>query len=134
MQNDYIGETEKNLKNIFDKAEHKDWILFFDEADALFGKRTQANSSNDRHANQQTAYLLQRIEDFPGFIILASNLRANMDQAFSRRFQALVRTTLGFLFFYKYVPQRCLIKAIQFFITEYPFHQKHPPLLILHII
>jgi DNA polymerase III delta prime subunit len=86
----YIGETEKNLSRIFDTAAHQNWILFFDEADALFGKRTEANSSNDRHANQQTAYLLQRIEDFPGFIILASNLKANMDQAFSRRFQAMI--------------------------------------------
>ncbi|MEM6684607.1 MAG: ATP-binding protein [Bacteroidota bacterium] len=86
----YIGETEKNLSRIFDTAAHQNWILFFDEADALFGKRTKANSSNDRHANQQTAYLLQRIEDFPGFIILASNLRANMDQAFSRRFQSII--------------------------------------------
>lgn len=86
----YIGETEKNLSKIFDIAQHKNWILFFDEADALFGKRTAANSSNDRHANQQTAYLLQRIEDFPGVVILASNLRANMDDAFTRRFQAII--------------------------------------------
>lgn len=87
----YIGETEKNLSRIFDVAEHKNWILFFDEADALYGKRTAANSSNDRHANQQTAYLLQRIEDFPGVIILASNLKGNMDEAFSRRFQSMIR-------------------------------------------
>ncbi|MFK7748139.1 MAG: ATP-binding protein [Kordia sp.] len=87
----YIGETEKNLSRIFDTAAHQNWILFFDEADALFGKRTKANSSNDRHANQQTAYLLQRIEDFPGFIILASNLRGNMDEAFSRRFQSIIQ-------------------------------------------
>lgn len=86
----YIGETEKNLSKIFDVAQHKNWILFFDEADALFGKRTAANSSNDRHANQQTAYLLQRIEDFPGIVILASNLRANMDEAFTRRFQSII--------------------------------------------
>jgi len=86
----YIGETEKNLSRIFDIAQHKNWILFFDEADALFGKRTAANSSNDRHANQQTAYLLQRIEDFPGIVILASNLKSNMDEAFSRRFQAII--------------------------------------------
>src|SRR6218665_201276 len=86
----YIGETEKNLSKIFDIAQHKNWILFFDEADALFGKRTAANSSNDRHANQQTAYLLQRIEDFPGVVILASNLRSNMDEAFTRRFQSTI--------------------------------------------
>lgn len=86
----YIGETEKNLSKIFDIAQHRSWILFFDEADALFGKRTAANNSNDRHANQQTAYLLQRIEDFPGVVILASNLRANMDEAFTRRFQSMI--------------------------------------------
>ncbi|MEP2935609.1 MAG: ATP-binding protein [Gilvibacter sp.] len=86
----YIGETEKNLARIFDLACDKDWILFFDEADALFGKRTATNSSNDRHANQQTAYLLQRIEDFPGTVILASNLKSNMDEAFSRRFQSMI--------------------------------------------
>lgn len=86
----YIGETEKNLSKIFDVAQHKDWILFFDEADALFGKRTSASSSNDRHANQQTGYLLQRIEDFPGVVILASNLKENMDEAFSRRFQSMI--------------------------------------------
>lgn len=86
----YIGETEKNLANVFDQAENKNWILFFDEADALFGKRTQGSSSNDRHANQEISYLLQRVEDFPGVVILASNLKANIDEAFSRRFQTSV--------------------------------------------
>lgn len=86
----YIGETEKNLANVFDQAENKNWILFFDEADALFGKRTATNSSNDRHANQEVAYLLQRIEDFNGMVILASNLKGNLDEAFSRRFQSMV--------------------------------------------
>lgn len=86
----YIGETEKNLARIFDYAEKNKWILFFDEADAIFGKRTQTNSSNDRFANQEVAYLLQKIEDFPGIVILASNLKSNMDEAFSRRFQSEV--------------------------------------------
>ncbi|OKS86509.1 ATP-binding protein [Mucilaginibacter polytrichastri] len=86
----FIGETEKNLANIFDQAENKNWILFFDEADALFGKRTQASSSNDRHANQEISYLLQRVEDFPGVVILATNLKANLDDAFSRRFQSMI--------------------------------------------
>lgn len=63
----YIGETEKNLAKVFDLAENRNWILFFDEADALFGKRTSTNTSNDRHANQEVAYLLQRIEDFPAW-------------------------------------------------------------------
>ncbi len=86
----YIGETEKNLARIFDLAENRRWILFFDEADALFGKRTSTQTSNDRHANQEVAYLLQRIEDFPGTIILATNLRTNIDEAFSRRFQSVI--------------------------------------------
>lgn len=86
----YIGETEKNLARVFDMAESRNWILFFDEADALFGKRTSTNTSNDRHANQEVAYLLQRIEDFPGIVILATNLKSNIDEAFSRRFQSVV--------------------------------------------
>lgn len=86
----YIGETEKNLARIFDLAENRDWILFFDEADALFGKRTSAQTSNDRHANQEVAYLLQRIEDFPGTVLLATNLRTNIDEAFARRFQSMI--------------------------------------------
>ena len=86
----YIGETEKNLANVFDQAQNKNWILFFDEADALFGKRTQTNTSNDRHANQEVAYLLQRIEDFPGIVILATNLKSNIDEAFARRFQSVI--------------------------------------------
>lgn len=86
----FIGETEKNLANIFDQAENKNWILFFDEADALFGKRTQTSSSNDRHANQEVSYLLQRVEDYPGVVILATNLKANLDDAFSRRFQSMI--------------------------------------------
>ncbi|SDU58499.1 ATP-binding protein [Desulfobacula phenolica] len=86
----YIGETEKNLANVFDQAEKKNWILFFDEADALFGKRTQTTNSNDRHANQEVSYLLQRVEDYPGVVLLATNLKANIDEAFARRFQSVV--------------------------------------------
>ena len=90
MVSKYIGETEKNLANVFDQAQHRNWVLFFDEADALFGKRAQASSANDRHANQETAYLLQRIEDFPGVVILATNMKANLDDAFFRRFQSAI--------------------------------------------
>ncbi len=86
----YIGETEKNLGSLFDEAASKNWILFFDEADALFSKRTQTTTSNDRHANQEVAYLLQRIEDFDGLVILATNLQSNIDEAFLRRFQITV--------------------------------------------
>ncbi|WP_340065858.1 ATP-binding protein [Ascidiimonas aurantiaca] len=86
----YIGETEKNLGQLFDEAENKEWILFFDEADALFGKRTQTRGANDRYANQEIAYLLQRIEDFSGLVILATNIHTNIDEAFSRRFQSMI--------------------------------------------
>jgi SpoVK/Ycf46/Vps4 family AAA+-type ATPase len=84
----WIGETEKNLDRVFRLAENA--ILFFDEADALFGKRTESRSANDHYANQQIAYLLQRIEDFPGVVILATNVRTHLDEAFARRFQSVV--------------------------------------------
>ena len=86
----YIGETEKNLSRLFDVAEQQGWLLFFDEADALFGKRTAVADAHDRYANQEVAYLLQRIESFDGVCILASNLRHHIDEAFSRRFQSVV--------------------------------------------
>lgn len=86
----FIGETEKNLASLFRKATNKDWILFFDEADALFGKRTDVRDAHDKYANQEVSYLLQRIESYPGLVILASNFRSNVDEAFTRRFQALV--------------------------------------------
>lgn len=86
----WIGETEKNLARIFDETEGKRAILFFDEADSLFGKRVETQSSNDRFANQEVSYLLQRIEDYDGLAILASNLKDNIDSAFIRRFQAII--------------------------------------------
>jgi hypothetical protein len=86
----YIGETEKNLSRLFDKAENKNWILFFDEADALFSKRTDVRDAHDKYANQEVAYLLQRIEGYNGLVILASNQRANIDDAFVRRLQAII--------------------------------------------
>ncbi|QDK82127.1 ATP-binding protein [Spirosoma sp. KCTC 42546] len=90
----YIGETEKNLANLFDKAHAKNWILFFDEADALFGKRTETRDAHDRYANQEVAFLLQKIEEFDGLVILASNLKNNIDPAFARRFQAMIHFPL----------------------------------------
>ncbi len=86
----FIGETEKNLSNLFDKAQNKDWILFFDEADALFGKRTNVRDAHDKYANQEVSYLLQRIESFSGLVILASNFKSNIDDAFTRRFQSII--------------------------------------------
>lgn len=86
----YIGETEKNLSSLFDKATDKDWILFFDEADAVFGKRTNVRDAHDKYANQEVSYLLQRIENHPGLVILASNFKTNIDTAFTRRFQSII--------------------------------------------
>jgi hypothetical protein len=86
----YIGETEKNLESVFRRAESKNWVLFFDEADALFGKRTNVQSSHDKYANQEVSYLLQRVEDYPGLLILASNFKSNLDDAFLRRFHAVI--------------------------------------------
>ncbi|WP_210518805.1 ATP-binding protein [Hymenobacter terricola] len=90
----YIGETEKNLGGLFDRAQAKGWILFFDEADALFGKRTDTRDAHDRYANQEVAFLLQKIEEYDGLVILASNLRGNLDPAFARRFQAMIHFPL----------------------------------------
>ncbi|MDY8138077.1 ATP-binding protein [Aquimarina sp. 2201CG5-10] len=86
----YIGETEKNLSKLFDKARNKSWILFFDEADAIFGKRTNVRDAHDKYANQEVSYLLQRIEAHPGLVILASNFKNNIDTAFTRRFQSII--------------------------------------------
>jgi len=86
----YIGETEKNLSRLFDQARDKDWILFFDEADALFGKRTAVRDAHDKYANQEVAYLLQAIETHPGLVIVATNQRHTIDDSFLRRFQASI--------------------------------------------
>ncbi len=86
----YIGETEKNLGQIFHEAETSNAILFFDEADALFGKRTQVSDAHDRYANIETSYLLQKMEEHEGVVILATNLRENMDEAFTRRIRFIV--------------------------------------------
>ena len=86
----YIGETEKNLSAVLKKAESKNWILFFDEADALFGKRTDVKDAHDRYANQEVSYLLQRLEDYPGLVILATNNKSNLDSGFIRRFHTVL--------------------------------------------
>jgi SpoVK/Ycf46/Vps4 family AAA+-type ATPase len=86
----YIGETEKNLDRIFREADRVNGVLLFDEADAIFGKRSEVNDARDRYANVEVAYLLQRMERFDGTAILTTNLRANIDEAFLRRLDALV--------------------------------------------
>ncbi len=86
----WIGETEKNLAEVFDTAERMNGVLLFDEADALFGKRTDVSDAHDRYANLETAYLLARLERSEGLVILATNLRSNVDPAFTRRLEAVV--------------------------------------------
>jgi hypothetical protein len=86
----YIGETEKNLRQLFDQAVAANAILFFDEADALLGKRSDVKDAHDRYANTETAYLLQKMEEYPGIAILSTNLRQNMDAAFTRRMRFIV--------------------------------------------
>src|SRR5207244_1435873 len=86
----YVGETEKNLERIFVEADRVNGVLLFDEADAIFGKRSEVRDAHDRYANVEIAYLLSRMERFDGLAILTSNLRANIDEAFTRRLDAIV--------------------------------------------
>jgi SpoVK/Ycf46/Vps4 family AAA+-type ATPase len=86
----YIGETEKNLERIFSEAAGINGVLLFDEADAIFGKRSEVKDAHDRYANVESAYLLQRMETFDGLALLATNLRANLDDAFTRRLDLVV--------------------------------------------
>jgi hypothetical protein len=90
----YIGETEKQLGAVFDEVKKSQSILFFDEADALFGKRSETKDSHDRYANVQTSYLLQKIEEYDGVVILASNFLQNFDEAFKRRIKFIIDFTL----------------------------------------
>lgn len=87
----YIGETEKNLAEVFDRAKLSGAILFFDEADALFGKRSEVKDSHDKYANMETSYLLQKMEEYEGLTILATNFSQNLDEAFIRRIQYIVK-------------------------------------------
>jgi SpoVK/Ycf46/Vps4 family AAA+-type ATPase len=86
----YVGETEKNLERIFAEAAGVNGVLLFDEADAVFGKRSEVKDAHDRYANVESAYLLQRMESFDGLAILATNLRANLDDAFTRRLDMIL--------------------------------------------
>jgi SpoVK/Ycf46/Vps4 family AAA+-type ATPase len=92
--NKYIGETEKNLAKVFDEAETSHAVLFFDEADSLFAKRTNVTSSNDRYANLEVNYLLQRMETYEGVTLLATNLEQGLDEAFKRRVRFAIQFEL----------------------------------------
>ena len=86
----YVGETEKNLTRVFDEAQRAGAVLFFDEADALFGKRTDVKDAHVRYANLDISYLLERLEEYEGLMILATNRRENVDDAFIRRIRYVV--------------------------------------------
>jgi SpoVK/Ycf46/Vps4 family AAA+-type ATPase len=116
----YIGETEKNLSRLFDKAERKEWILFFDEADSLFGKRGQVKDAHDKYANQEMSYLLQRMEQFTGLTILATNFDQNIDPALTRRFQAKV-----------YFPRPTKEERMQLWLKSLPPGYSYDPNLIM---
>lgn len=90
MVSKYIGETEKNLERVFTEAGESNAILFFDEADSIFGKRSEVKDAHDRYANMETAYLLQKMEEYEGIVVLATNLRKNMDDAFIRRMHFVI--------------------------------------------
>lgn len=91
MISKYIGETQKNLAKVFDRGEKNNWILFFDECDAILGSRSNTGTANERGANQEIAYLLQRIENYKGVILLATNIKENIDEAFLRRFEVSIQ-------------------------------------------
>lgn len=87
----YIGETEKNLSTLFQRAEREDWVLFFDEADALFGKRTDVKDGHDRYANKEVSHLLKRLEGFKGVAILSTNVRATLDPYWRKRLRRALK-------------------------------------------
>ncbi|MBI4650380.1 ATP-binding protein [Candidatus Desantisbacteria bacterium] len=94
MVSKYVGETEKNIRKIFESARDANVLLFFDEADTLFGRRTEIKDSHDRYANLEVNYLLQRLEEHEGSVILATNMKKNMDEAFSRRIHFIIEFPL----------------------------------------
>ena len=104
----YIGETEKHLERMFRAASEANGVLFFDEADALFGKRSEVREAKDRYANIETSYLLQRLDAFVGFVVLATNLRSNIDEAFTRRLDVVVELLMPAVDERRVLWDRCL--------------------------
>lgn len=104
----YVGETEKNLERIFTEADQVNGVLLFDEADALFGRRSEVRDAHDRYANIEVAYLLQRLETFEGLAVLSTNLRANVDDAFARRLDAIIEFPMPEVAERRTLWQRCL--------------------------
>ena len=108
----YVGETEKNLERLFAEADRVDAVILFDEADAVFGKRSETKDAHDRYANMESAYLLQRLESFNGVALLTTNLRGNIDDAFTRRFDVIVDFPFPDAALRKALWQRCLVGGV----------------------
>lgn len=126
--NKYIGETEKNLKRIFDAADISDLVLFFDEADSLFGKRTEVSHSNDRFANQEISYLLERMERFKGLAILATNRKKDLDEAFLRRLRYVIDFPLPEAAERRKIWERVIPPAADASDLDFEFLARHFPL------
>mgnify|MGYP003295328256 CR=1 FL=1 len=117
----YIGETQKRLEEIFVTAEKSSSILFFDEADAIFGKRSEVNDSKDRYANAEVAYILQRMEKYNGIVIMASNFQKNIDEAFMRRIRYLVHFEMPGEEVRKELWQGCFTKETPLDMVDFDF-------------
>jgi SpoVK/Ycf46/Vps4 family AAA+-type ATPase len=119
MISKYIGETEKQLSQLFDTARKTGVVLFFDEADSIFGKRSKVQNAQDRYANVEVSYLLQKIEEYEGIVILASNFKENIDEAFLRRLRFTIEfptpnATQRELLWSRLIPENLLEKPISF--------------------
>ena len=117
----YIGETEKRLEKIFDTAEKSNVILFFDEADSIFGKRSEVNDAKDKYANTEVSYILQRIEQYDGIVILATNYKRNIDEAFMRRMRYLVEFQMPSPELRKEIWQNCFTPQVPLQEIDFPY-------------
>ena len=121
----YVGETEKRLETVFAHAERSNCILFFDEADAIFGKRGTVSDSNDRYSNAQISFLLQRIEEYDGIVIMASNYRDNIDSAFTRRISYILNFTIPDQAIRKEIWQSLFIDTMEYEEIDFDFLSEH---------
>jgi hypothetical protein len=131
--NKYIGETEKNLKRLFDTADISDMILFFDEADSLFGRRTEVKDAHDRYANLEISYLLERMERFKGLAILATNRKKDLDEAFLRRLRYIIDFSLPNVAQRKKIWRHVIPQRVDKSELDFDFLAGHFPLVGGHI-
>jgi hypothetical protein len=131
--NKYVGETEKNLKRVFDAADRSDTLLFFDEADALFGRRTEVKDAHDRYANLEISYLLERMERFTGLAILATNRKKDLDEAFLRRLRFVLDFPLPETAQRKVIWRQVIPECVDVSELDFDFLAKQFPLAGAHI-